>query len=198
MDGDGAATGAVAPESELLPPLPTEPVLPLEPEVGVGRSLVMLGGNWRRGSGMRSRSEAGETSWEGAPVPPEPGLGPEGAGLAGPELVTTPPDWAPPRRRSRASRMASSKSTSRRTPAGRSPVSAAGCPLPPEPTEPPAPLPAFTPEPPVGVPVEPAPGVPTAPEPLPPAGFPPLLPRASGSLRRPGPGSSGGRMVEGP
>jgi len=200
-EGEESAEGEVAPEPEplLLAPLPPELAPPLEPELepGVEESRIMLSGNWRRDAGTRARPDDGEESSEAAPEPPELKLPPEPE-LPGPELVITPPDWPPPRRRSRALRIASCRSTSRSRPEGRPPESAAGRPLPPEPADPPEPLPAFTPEPPVGVPLGPEPGVPTTPEPLPPAGFPPLLPRASRSLRRPGPGSSGGRMVVGP
>jgi len=162
----------------------------------------MLSGNMRRDSGTRARPEVGEESCAAAPEPepPELGLPPEGAELPGPELVMTPPDWPlPPERRSRALRIASSSSTSRTGPEPRPPESAGDCPILPGPMETPAPPPAVTPEPPEVAPPEPATAAPTTPEPLPPAGFPPLLPRASGSLRpRPGPGSSGGRMVAGP
>ncbi|HEV2023055.1 MAG TPA: hypothetical protein VGQ94_11095, partial [Terriglobales bacterium] len=165
--GAGSAAGEVASEPELLPPLPPELALPLEPEPAVGESLVMLGGNWRRGSGTRCRPEAGEEPCEAAPEPPEVGLPPEEPELPEPELVITTPDWPPAPRRSRALRIASSSSISRSRPEGRRPESAAGWPLPPEPTDPPEPLPALTPEPepPEGVAPGPEPGVPTPPEP---------------------------------
>lgn len=83
-EGAGSAGAEVAPEPDplLLPPLQPELGTPLEPELepGVGESRVMLGGNWRRDSGIRSRPEEGEESCgEVKPEPPlveTPGLEP--------------------------------------------------------------------------------------------------------------------------
>lgn len=195
-EGAGSAGAEVAPEPDplLLPPLRPELGAPPEPELGagVGESRVMLEGNWRRDSGIRSRPEEGEES--GAEVTPEPPPEetPEPDPLPEPELVMTPPDWPPAARWSRALRIASSRSTSRPRPAGRRTGSTAGCPLPPDATGVPEPLPETTeiPWPPEEMPRETGDGVATPPEPLPPAVVPPLLPRRLRfRMRCSGPGS---------
>jgi hypothetical protein len=70
-EGEGAAGAEAAPGAEtLLPPLEPMPALPpaAEPEAApaLGESRVMLGGNMRRGSGIRSRPEEGEAAGEAA------------------------------------------------------------------------------------------------------------------------------------
>lgn len=81
-EGAGPAGAEAAPEPDPLPALPPGLGLPLEPELepGLGESRVMLGGNMRRGSGTRSRPEAGE----------------ESGGEATPELLPPLLDAAPP------------------------------------------------------------------------------------------------------
>jgi len=71
-EGAGWAGAEAAPGAEtlLLPPLEPMPALPpaAGPAVapGLGISRVMLTGNWRRGSGIRSRPEEGEGAGEAA------------------------------------------------------------------------------------------------------------------------------------